>query len=95
MEGTVERLKREFRQAMQAERHDDAERISTTLLEILTVSYRSDVRRWEEALELWHWARRTARAQRAHLGRELSEVEGAAAYGTRGARTKNTFFLEG
>lgn len=95
MDETIDRLKDEFRQAMASERHGEAQRVSTALLDILTVSYRTDLRQWEEALELWHWAQRTARSQRAHLAQEMEAVRPAAAYSTRNLRSTNTFSLRG
>ncbi|WP_321473320.1 hypothetical protein [uncultured Paludibaculum sp.] len=95
MNETIDRMKDEFRRAITAERHGEAERVSTALLDILAVSYRSDVRQWEQALELWHWAQRTARAQRSHLAREQEASQPVAAYGSRRFRMTSTFIVEG
>ncbi len=95
MDQEIERLKAEFRAAMSAERHGAAAHASTALLNILTVSYRSDRKRWEEALELWHWAQRTARAQRSHLNEERKAVQPAHAYGCCKIRVLSTFSMDG
>ncbi|QOY85521.1 hypothetical protein [Paludibaculum fermentans] len=94
MEHEFEQLKAEFRAAMTAERHDAAACASTALLDILTVSYRTDLQRWEDALELWHWAQRTARAQRSHLNEERKAVRPANAYGCCKIRVMSTFSLD-
>lgn len=95
MNEPIDGLKGEFRKAIEAERHAEAGRFSESLLEILTESYRSDRAEWEKALELWHWARRTARVQQSHLAQERGTEEHRAAYGGRRLRTTCTFFLDG
>lgn len=95
MNQEIDRLKMEFRAAITAERHADAANASASLLDILTVSYRSDRRQWEEALELWHWAQRTARSQRSHMDQERKLVQTAPAYGSCQVRMTNTFSLNG
>lgn len=95
MDQEIDRLKREFRTAITAERHADAAGACASLIDILTVSYRSDRKQWEEALELWHWAQRTARSQRSHLDQERRLVGAAPAYGSCKFRITNTFSLDG
>ncbi|MBN9656689.1 MAG: hypothetical protein J0H49_00845 [Acidobacteria bacterium] len=95
MDQEIDRLKTEFRAAITAERHAAAASASTSLLDILTASYRSDRKQWEEALELWHWAQRTARSQRSHLDRERKAAQVAPDYGSCKLRLTSTFSVDG
>ncbi|MGC4050093.1 MAG: hypothetical protein QM757_11970 [Paludibaculum sp.] len=95
MDDEIDRLKAEFREAVSAERHCVAASASASLLDILTTSYRSDRRQWEEALELWHWARRTARAQRSHLGQEKLAAQAVPGYTRSRLRITSTFSVDG